>query len=113
MVQHSLAVMLELAEQGAISFEKVIDGMCHAPAELFGIENRGFLREGYKADICIFRKDPWTVSKENILYQCGWSPLEGQSLTYRVQTTLVNGRVVYDNGTFPTEKPGDLLTFNR
>ena len=113
MVQHSLAVMLELAEQGAISFEKVIDGMCHAPAELFGIENRGFLREGYKADICIFRKDPWTVSKENILYQCGWSPLEGQSLTYRVQTTLVNGRVVYDNGTFPTEKPGELLTFNR
>lgn len=112
MVQHSLAVMLELAEQGAITFEKIADGMCHAPAELFGIENRGFLREGYKADICIFRKAPWTVNKENILYQCGWSPLEGQTLTYKVQTTLVNGRIVYDKGSFPSETCGELLTFN-
>lgn len=113
MVQHSLSVMLELAEQGAITFEKVVDAMCHAPAQLFGVENRGFLREGYKADICIFRKAPWTVDKENILYQCGWSPLTGETLTYKVQTTFVNGRIVYDKGTFPTEKTGELLTFNR
>ena len=113
LVQHSLSIMLELAEQGAITFEKVVDGMCHAPAQLFGIEKRGFLREGYKADICIFRKAPWTVNKENILYQCGWSPLEGQNLTYKVQTTLVNGHIIYDKGTFPTEKYGELLTFSR
>lgn len=113
LVQHSLSVMLELAEQGAITFEKVVDGMCHAPAQLFGIEKRGFLREGYKADICIFQKAPWTVNKENILYQCGWSPLEGQNLTYKVQTTLVNGHIVYDKGVFPTEKYGELLTFSR
>ena len=113
MVQHSLPVMLELAEQGAITFEKVVDAMCHAPAQLFCVENRGFLREGYKADICIFRKAPWTVTKENILYQCGWSPLEGETLTYKVQTTFVNGRIVYDKGDFLTEQPGELLTFKR
>lgn len=111
MIQHSLTVMLELAEQGAIPFEKIVDGMCHAPAELFGIENRGFLREGYKADICIFRKAPWTVNKENILYQCGWSPLEGQTFTYQVQTTLVNGKIVYNHGELAEEPVGELLTF--
>lgn len=113
MVQHSLAVMLELAEQGAITFEKIVDGMCHAPAEIFQIEKRGFLREGYKADICIFCKEPWTVSKENLLYQCGWSPLEGQTLSYRVKTTIVNGKIVYDRGEFPTANSGELLTFQR
>lgn len=112
MIQHSLSVMLEMAEQRATTFEKVVDGMCHAPAQLFGIENRGFLREGYKADICIFRKAPWTVNKENIQYQCGWSPLEGQTLTYQVQTTLVNGHIVYNKGLFTSEKHGELLTFN-
>lgn len=113
MVQHSLCVMLELAEQGAISFEKIVDGMCHAPAEVFQIEDRGFLREGYKADICIFRKDPWTVSKENLLYRCGWSPLEGQTLSYRIKTTIVNGKIVYDRGEFPAANSGELLTFQR
>lgn len=112
MVQHSLTVMLELAEKKATTLEKIVEGMCHAPAELFHIEKRGFLREGYKADICIFRKAPWTVSKENILYECGWSPLEGTTFSHKVQTTLVNGRVVYDKGTFYTEKTGELLTFS-
>lgn len=84
--------------------------MCHAPAELFRIENRGFIREGYQADLCIFRKAPWTVTKENILYQCGWSPLENQTFTYKVQTTLVNGHVVYDKGDFiPTVQANDSL----
>lgn len=113
MVQHSLTVMLELAGKGAISPEKMVEGMCHAPAELFGIEDRGFLREGYKADICIFRHTPWTVSKENILYQCGWSPLEGETFHNRVQTTIVNGTIVYNKGEFPSDKCGELLTFNR
>ena len=87
--------------------------MCHAPAELFQIENRGFIRPGYKADLCIFGKEQWTVSKDNILYQCGWSPLEGQTFSYRVQTTLVNGKIVYDKGTFPSDSKGELLTFKR
>lgn len=112
MVQHSLTVMLELAEQGAISLEKIVDGMCHAPAELFRIEGRGYLREGFKADICIFGPGQWTVDKENILYQCGWSPLEGQSFRNKVRTTIVNGRIVYDRGEFFTDKMGELLTFN-
>ena len=113
MVQHSLTVMLELAERGMISMEKIVEGMCHAPAELFRIENRGFIREGYQADLCIFRKAPWTVTKENILYQCGWSPLENQTFTYKVQTTLVNGHVVYDKGDFYTDRTGERLTFKR
>ena len=113
MVQHSLTVMLELAEQGAISMEKIVERMCHAPAELFKVEERGFLRPGYKADICIFKKESWTVNKDNILYQCGWSPLEGQNLNYKVQYTLVNGKVVYDKGRFNSENHGELLTFKR
>ena len=113
MVQHSLTVMLELAERGMISMEKIVEGMCHAPAELFRIENRGFISEGYQADLCIFRKAPWTVTKENILYQCGWSPLENQTFTYKVQTTLVNGHVVYDKGNFYTDRTGERLTFKR
>ena len=113
MVQHSLTVMLELAEQGAISMEKIVERMCHAPAELFQVEERGFLRPGYKADICIFKKESWTVNKDNILYQCGWSPLEGQNLNYKVQYTLVNGKVVYDKGRFNSENHGELLTFKR
>ncbi|MDE7073523.1 MAG: dihydroorotase [Odoribacter sp.] len=111
MVQHSLAVMLELAEQGVITPEIIVDRMCHAPAELFHIQERGYLREGYKADICIYRKAPWTVTPENILYQCGWSPLEGYTFQNRVQTTLVNGKVVYDKGDFPSDSYGELLTF--
>lgn len=113
MIQHSLTVMLELATRGAISLEKIVDTMCHAPAELFNIEDRGFLRENYKADICIFRPSSWQVTKENILYQCGWSPLEGQTFSNQVQTTLVNGKVVYHKGQFPPHSCGELLTFNR
>ena len=112
MIQHSLTVMLELAAQGAISLEKVVDSMCHAPAKLFNIEKRGFLRDGYKADICIFHPSSWQVTKENILYQCGWSPLEGQVFQYQVQTTLVNGKTVYHKGEFPTSDCGEILTFH-
>ena len=113
LVQHSLVILLELARQGAITIERVVDGMCHAPALLFGIEKRGFLREGYKADICIVEKNTWTVNKENLLYQCGWSPLEGQTFHHKVRTTLVNGTIVYDKGDFPATPQGELLTFFR
>jgi dihydroorotase len=113
LVQHSLVILLELARQGAITIARVVDGMCHAPALLFGIEKRGFLREGYKADICIVEKNTWTVNKENLLYQCGWSPLEGQTFHHKVRTTLVNGTIVYDKGDFPATPQGELLTFSR
>lgn len=113
LVQHSLTVMLELMEQGATTLENIVDKMCHAPAELFQIEKRGFIRPGYKADLCIFGKESWTVGKDNILYKCGWSPLEGQTFSYRVETTLVNGRTVYHKGKFPSNNQGQLLTFNR
>ena len=113
LVQHSLVILLELTRQGAITIERVVDGMCHAPALLFGIEKRGFLREGYKADICIVEKNTWTVNKENLLYQCGWSPLEGQTFHHKVRTTLVNGTIVYDKGDFPAIPQGELLTFSR
>lgn len=111
MVQHSLIVMLELAERKEIALTKVIEGMCHAPAELFRVEKRGFLRKGYKADICIVKKEPHTIDKGNILYSCGWSPLEGMSFNYQVKTTLVNGHIVYNNGILYDHIKGEMLTF--
>ncbi|MDR0982498.1 MAG: dihydroorotase [Culturomica sp.] len=111
MVQHSLAVMLELAERGETTFTTIVERMSHTPAKLFRITKRGFLRTGYKADICIFKKEAWTVDKSNILYKCGWSPLEGVSLNYKVQTTLVNGRIVYDKGLFDDSVKGEMLEF--
>ena len=87
--------------------------MCHAPSDIFQIENRGYLREGYQADIAIIEKSPWTVTKDNLRYKCGWSPLEGTTLTYRVCTTLVNGKIVYDKGEINENVRGELLTFHR
>lgn len=112
MVQHSLPVMLELMEKGEITLENIVNRMCHAPADLYRIDKRGYLRKGYKADLCLFKKEPWTVGKENILYKCGWSPLEGTSLSYKIRTTLVNGAVVYHNGRFNDSVRGELLRFN-
>lgn len=111
MVQHSLVVMLELMEKGEITLENIVDKMCHAPADIFRVEGRGYLREGYKADIAIFEKQPWTVTKENLLYKCGWSPLEELSFTYQVATTLVNGQIVYDRGQINDNVRGEMLTF--
>lgn len=112
MVQHSLTVMLQLMEKGEINLPRIVDKMCHAPADLFRIKDRGYLREGYKADICIFGKQNWTVNKENILYRCGWSPLEGLSFDYKVQTTFVNGHKVYDQGHFDDNYRGEMLEFH-
>ena len=111
MVQHSLTVMLQLMEQGEIRLENIVDKMCHAPAELFRIKDRGYLREGYKADICLFGKRTWQVTKENILYRCGWSPLEGMTFDYKIQTTFVNGHKVYENGKFDDSYRGEMLEF--
>ena len=110
MVQHSLNVMLEFYKQGKISLEKIVEKMCHNPAILYHIEKRGFIREGYYADLVLVDMDaPWTVSKENILYKCGWSPLEGTLFNTQVTHTIVNGHLVYEQGEFDDEQKGMAL----
>jgi dihydroorotase len=114
LVQHSLVVMLELCHRKLISLEKIVEKMCHNPAILFNIKERGFIREGYKADLCLVDPDDkWTVSKDNILYKCGWSPFEGTTFRSKVVKTIVNGTVVYDNGVFNEDYRGQRLTFER
>jgi dihydroorotase len=88
--------MTELSKQGLMNLPGLVDKMCHAPARIFGLKDRGFIREGYYADLVILEDEEWEVSKDNILYKCGWSPFEGQSFSTRVACTLVNGRVVYE-----------------
>jgi dihydroorotase len=114
LVQHSLVMMLELCHRGLFTPELVVTKMCHNPATVFNISNRGFIRNGYKADLVIVNPNaPWTVSKENILYRCGWSPLEGTTFSSRVQTTIVNGTVVYNDGRFTGSKAPEMLYFTR
>jgi dihydroorotase len=114
-VQHSLVLMLELAKQGIYSIEAVVEKMCHAPATLFNISKRGFIREGYHADLVLVDpKAEWTISRENIFYKCGWSPFEGVKLSNNVKKTFVNGILVYDTGAFVSDKPnGVRLKFDR
>ncbi|AEI51391.1 dihydroorotase [Runella slithyformis] len=110
-VQHSLNIMLEFYKQGLISPEKIVEKMCHNPAVLYRIEKRGYIREGYFADLCIVDLNAaWTVGKENILSKCGWSPLEGTVFQTKVTHTFVNGNLVYDNGQFNETIKGRALT---
>jgi dihydroorotase len=110
MVQHSLNIMQELHKQGLISLEKIAEKMCHNPAILYHIKNRGFIREGYYADLTLVNlNSPWMVTKENILYKCGWSPLEGTSFQTQVTHTLVNGQLVYFKGKFDESQRGRPL----
>lgn len=114
LVQHSLVAMLQFVKQGKISIEKVVEKMCHAPAQLFQIEGRGYIREGYFADLVLVNlNNPWIVEKGNILYKCGWSPFEGTKFDARVAHTFVNGHHVYNNGIFDDNFRGMRLTFNR
>ena len=114
MVQHALSVLLECHLQGKISIEKIVEKMAHNPAKLFDIDRRGFVREGYFADLVLVDMDaPYTVSKENILYKCGWSPLEGQRFRSRVTQSIVNGVLTYDNGVFSSESAAMAVKFNR
>jgi len=114
LVQHSLVAMLELWHRKMISIEKIVEKMCHNPAILFNIKGRGFLREGYKADLCLVDPDnAWTVSRENILYKCGWSPFEGTTFRSMVVKTIVNGNIVYDNGVIDDSYRGQRLLFER
>lgn len=112
LVQHSLVVMLENYKNGKISLERIVEKMAHNPAILFRIEKRGFIKEGYKADLVLVDLNQnWTVEKENILYKCGWSPLEGMNFHSKVTHTFVNGNLVYENGTINEQKFGERLLF--
>jgi dihydroorotase len=110
-IQHSLNIMLEFYKQGLISLEKITEKMCHNPAILYSIEKRGFIREGYFADLTIVDlHSSWTVDKNNLLSKCGWSPLEGTTFQTKVTHTFVNGNLVYNNGQFDETKRGQALT---
>ena len=114
LVQHALLAMLETVNDGKITLEKVVQKMCHNPAKLFQIEKRGFIREGYYADLVLVDlNSPQKVTKENILYKCGWSPFEGNTFRSKITHTFVNGGLVYDNGHFGKSLKGMQLTFNR
>lgn len=113
-VQHSLTALLELWHRKIFSLEKIVEKMCHNPAILFNISKRGFIREGYKADLVLI--DPehtWTVSNKNILYKCGWSPFEGVTFRSKVIKTFVNGNLVYNYGEVNEDYRGQRLAFDR
>ncbi len=114
LLQHSLVAMIEMVNQGVFSIENVVTRMCHAPAIRYKVDKRGFLRQGYYADIVIVNPNmSWQVSKENILYKCGWSPFEGVNFNNSVETTIINGKVVCRNGDVNRDYRGMSLHFNR
>ena len=114
LVQHSFPAMLELWHRKIFSIEKIIEKMCHNPAILFNIRERGFIRENYKADLCLIDPDdPWMVTRDNILYKCGWSPFEGTTFRSKVVMTFVNGTPIYNKGVFNEEYRGERLMFDR
>ena len=114
LVQHAVVAMFEAHHQGKISVERIVEKMCHNPAKIFKIEKRGFIREGYYADLAIVNAHlPWNVKKENILYKCGWSPFEGYNFKSRITHTFVNGKLVYHNGKVKEVKVGQRLLFER
>ena len=114
LVQHALPAMLEKYHEGIISMEKIVEKMCHNPAKLFQIKNRGYVKEGFYADLAIVNlNDSWKVTKENIVYKCGWSPFEEYTFKSKVSHTFLNGHLAYENGKFSTQRNAKRLTFNR
>lgn len=114
LVQHSLMLMLHYVQQGKITLEKVVEKMCHSVADCFTIKNRGYIKEGYFADLVLVNcYQPYTINKENILYKCTWSPLEGFTFPATITHTFVNGNVVYSNGVFKEEFKGSRILFDR
>ena len=114
LVQHALPALLEMHHDGDISIEKIVEKFCHNPAILFDVEKRGFIKEGYYADLVIVNlNNPWTVKKENILYKCGWSPFEGTTFKSRITHTFINGGLAYKNFNFYDTKYAKRLTFDR
>lgn len=114
LVQHALTVVLELYHQGLLTLEEVVQKTTHNTVIRYKVKDRGYIREGYKADLTLVDlNSPWTVSKENILYKCGWSPFEGTTFKSQVKKTFVNGQLVYDNGKITEIKASQRLEFNR
>lgn len=114
LLQHSLVMMLELVREGVLTIKKVVEKMCHAPAERFSVVERGFLREGAYADIAIVDLDsPWMVTPENVLYKCGWSPMEGIEFHSKVEYTIINGEIANRKGVINSELRGKALEFER
>lgn len=114
LVQHSLQLMLHYVKEGRISLPKVVEKMSHAVADCFQIQDRGYIREGYMADLVMVNLNkPYTVNKQNILYKCGWSPMEGMTFPATIENTFVNGHMVYGNGVFDESKWGARLKFSR
>jgi dihydroorotase len=114
LVQHAIVAILEKVKEGVISIEKAVEKMSHNPAKLFQIEKRGFIKEGYFADVVLIDTNkPQTVSRDNLLYKCGWSPFEGTTFSSTITHTFVNGNLIYNNGVFNDEIKGKRITFNR
>ncbi len=112
MVQFSLPAMMTLADEGILPHQRVVELMCHAPARLFDIEGRGFIREGYQADLTLLRHTPWEVTSDCIQSLCGWSPMEGQTLAWHVERTWVNGQMVWDGQTVNRDVRGLAVSFH-
>ncbi|MCD9576906.1 dihydroorotase [Flavobacterium soyae] len=114
LVQHAVVAMFEAHHQGKISVEKIVEKMCHNPAKIFKIEKRGFIKEGYFADLVIVNPSlPWSVNSDNILYKCGWSPFENMAFKSRITHTFVNGELVYNNFKIKDVRAGKRLLFDR
>jgi dihydroorotase len=113
LVQHSVMLMLKYVKDGKLSMEKMVEKMSHAVATCFQIKERGFIREGYHADLVLVAEKPYTIKKENILYKCGWSPLEGTQFPYQINSTFVSGHLAYHLGQFDESKKGTRLQFSR
>ena len=113
MVQFSLPAMLELCEKGVLTIERMVELMCHAPARLFAVSKRGFIKPGYKADLAIVRRgEPWTVTKDCVQSKCQWSPMEGEKFRWRVVQTICNGHLLFDeDGTFDAQYRGEEVAF--
>ncbi len=112
MIQFSLVTMLELVNQGILSLERLVELMCHNPARLFEVRNRGFIRPGYRADLVLVRPDRgWTVTPSCIQSKCGWSPMEGHTYLWKVERTLCNGHTVYVDGQVDTGYIGEEIAF--
>lgn len=113
-IQHTLPMMLQLAKKSNLSREQVVEKMCHNPAKIFKLEKRGYIRKGYYADLVIVTPDdPYTIEEKDLLYKCGWSPMVGEQLQYKVTQTFVNGNLVYDEGKINDEKKGQRVSFDR
>lgn len=114
LVQHALPAMLQAYSKGKISIEKIVEKMCHNPAKIYKIKDRGFIKEGYFADLVLVSTGtPWTATKDNTLYKCKWSPFEGTTFFSKITHTFVNGNLIYQNGTFKNNIKGKRLIFNR